>query len=116
MSIDTQTSPILRADSDPDGREFDTLDALEDMLASYDGTVLIVSHDRAFLDGVATQIVGPLGGGHQGPRHGDDLVEVDLLPGCVCVPHVPRTEVQRRYAAHADKQPKGPGRRCFGNG
>jgi ATP-binding cassette subfamily F protein uup len=43
--------------------DMDTLDALEDMLASYDGTVLIVSHDRAFLDGVATQIVGPLGNG-----------------------------------------------------
>jgi ATP-binding cassette subfamily F protein uup len=41
----------------------DTLDALEDMLAAYDGTVLIVSHDRAFLDGVATQILGPIGAG-----------------------------------------------------
>ncbi len=29
MSIDTQTSPILRADSDSENREFDTLDALE---------------------------------------------------------------------------------------
>ena len=29
MSIDTQTSPILRADSDTENREFDTLDALE---------------------------------------------------------------------------------------
>src|SRR5262249_45321095 len=29
----------------------------------YDGTVLLVSHDRAFLDGVATQIVAPLGDG-----------------------------------------------------
>jgi ATP-binding cassette subfamily F protein uup len=43
--------------------DMDTLDALEDMLASYDGTVILVSHDRAFLDGVATQIVGPLGNG-----------------------------------------------------
>jgi ATP-binding cassette subfamily F protein uup len=36
---------------------------LEEMLAGYDGTVLIVSHDRAFLDGVATQVLGPLGDG-----------------------------------------------------
>jgi ATP-binding cassette subfamily F protein uup len=41
----------------------ETLDGLEDMLAGYDGTVLIVSHDRAFLDGVTTQIVGALGRG-----------------------------------------------------
>jgi ATP-binding cassette subfamily F protein uup len=33
------------------------------MLADYDGTVILVSHDRAFLDGVATQIVGPIGDG-----------------------------------------------------
>src|SRR5262245_20742635 len=41
----------------------DTLDALEDMLDAYDGPVILVSHDRAFLDGVATQIVGPIGQG-----------------------------------------------------
>lgn len=54
---------LLVFDEPTNDLDMDTLDALEDMLASYDGTVLIVSHDRAFLDGVATQIVGPLGGG-----------------------------------------------------
>lgn len=54
---------LLVLDEPTNDLDMDTLDALEDMLASYDGTVLIVSHDRAFLDGVATQIVGPLGGG-----------------------------------------------------
>lgn len=54
---------LLVLDEPTNDLDMDTLDALEDMLASYDGTVLIVSHDRAFLDGVATQIVGPLGNG-----------------------------------------------------
>jgi ATP-binding cassette subfamily F protein uup len=54
---------ILVLDEPTNDLDMDTLDALEDMLASYDGTVLIVSHDRAFLDGVATQIVGPVGNG-----------------------------------------------------
>ena len=54
---------LLVLDEPTNDLDMDTLDALEDMLASYDGTVLIVSHDRAFLDGVATQLVGPLGGG-----------------------------------------------------
>ncbi len=54
---------LLVLDEPTNDLDMDTLDALEDMLATYDGTVLIVSHDRAFLDGVATQIVGPLGGG-----------------------------------------------------
>ncbi|MEQ1810682.1 MAG: ABC-F family ATP-binding cassette domain-containing protein, partial [Terricaulis sp.] len=46
---------LLVLDEPTNDLDMDTLDALEDMLASYDGTVLIVSHDRAFLDGVATQ-------------------------------------------------------------
>lgn len=58
-----QPANLLVLDEPTNDLDMGTLDALEDMLASYDGTVIIVSHDRAFLDGVATQIVGPLGGG-----------------------------------------------------
>jgi ATP-binding cassette subfamily F protein uup len=54
---------LLVLDEPTNDLDMDTLDALEEMLAEYDGTVILVSHDRAFLDGVATQIVGPLGGG-----------------------------------------------------
>jgi ATP-binding cassette subfamily F protein uup len=54
---------LLVLDEPTNDLDMDTLDALEDMLAAYDGTVLIVSHDRAFLDGVATQILGPIGKG-----------------------------------------------------
>ncbi|MGE0596600.1 MAG: ABC-F family ATP-binding cassette domain-containing protein [Hyphomonadaceae bacterium] len=54
---------VLVLDEPTNDLDMDTLDALEDMLAGYDGVVLLVSHDRAFLDGVATQILGPLGGG-----------------------------------------------------
>ena len=38
-------------------RRLDRADPLEDMLAEYDGTLLLVSHDRAFLDRVCNQIV-----------------------------------------------------------
>ncbi|QGZ95591.1 ABC-F family ATP-binding cassette domain-containing protein [Terricaulis silvestris] len=54
---------LLVLDEPTNDLDIDTLDALEDMLAAYDGTVILVSHDRAFLDGVATQIIGPLGDG-----------------------------------------------------
>jgi ABC transport system ATP-binding/permease protein len=54
---------LLVLDEPTNDLDMDTLDALEDMLAAYDGTVILVSHDRAFLDGVATQIIGPLGDG-----------------------------------------------------
>src|SRR5262245_4163080 len=54
---------LLVLDEPTNDLDTDTLDALEEMLAAYDGTVILVSHDRAFLDGVATQVVGPIGGG-----------------------------------------------------
>ena len=54
---------LLVLDEPTNDLDMDTLDALEDMLAAYDGTVILVSHDRAFLDGVATQVVGPVGRG-----------------------------------------------------
>ena len=50
---------LLVLDEPTNDLDMDTLDALEEMLAAYDGTVILVSHDRAFLDGVATQLVGP---------------------------------------------------------
>jgi ATP-binding cassette subfamily F protein uup len=67
---------VLVLDEPTNDLDMDTLDALEDMLASYDGTVLLVSHDRAFLDGVATQIVGALGDGRwaEAPGGYDDWV------------------------------------------
>jgi ATP-binding cassette subfamily F protein uup len=43
--------------------DMETLDVLEDMLAEYDGTVILVSHDRAFLDGVVTATLAPRGDG-----------------------------------------------------
>ena len=33
------------------------------MLAEYDGTLILVSHDRAFLDGVVTSCISPVGDG-----------------------------------------------------
>ena len=40
-----------------------TLDVLEEMLASYSGTVILISHDRDFLDRVVTSVVIPEGDG-----------------------------------------------------
>lgn len=58
-----QPANLLVLDEPTNDLDMDSLDALEEMLAGYDGTVILVSHDRAFLDGVATQIVGPIGKG-----------------------------------------------------
>lgn len=54
---------VLVLDEPTNDLDMDTLDALEAMLDDYDGAVIVVSHDRAFLDSVVTQIVGPVGRG-----------------------------------------------------
>jgi ATP-binding cassette subfamily F protein uup len=43
--------------------DVETLDLLQELLDNYDGTVLLVSHDRDFLDRVATTTIAMEGGG-----------------------------------------------------
>lgn len=50
-------SNLLVLDEPTNDLDLETLDLLEDMLANYAGTVLLVSHDRDFLDRVATSIL-----------------------------------------------------------
>ncbi|MEZ5939531.1 MAG: ABC-F family ATP-binding cassette domain-containing protein [Hyphomonadaceae bacterium] len=56
-------SNLLVLDEPTNDLDIETLDLLEDMLAEYDGTLLLVSHDRAFLDGVVTSLLTPQGQG-----------------------------------------------------
>ncbi len=56
MSL-AQESNFLILDEPTNDLDMDTLDRLQDMLAAYDGTLLIVSHDRAFLDNVVTSTI-----------------------------------------------------------
>ncbi|MDD3354150.1 ATP-binding cassette domain-containing protein [Zoogloea sp.] len=54
---------VLVLDEPTNDLDIETLDLLEDLLASYDGTVFLVSHDRAFLDNVVTQVIAAEGEG-----------------------------------------------------
>ncbi|MEZ5864338.1 MAG: ATP-binding cassette domain-containing protein [Geminicoccaceae bacterium] len=50
-------SNLLVLDEPTNDLDLETLDLLEDLLADYRGTVLLVSHDRDFLDRVATSTI-----------------------------------------------------------
>ena len=50
-------SNVLVLDEPTNDLDMETLDLLAELLADYKGTVLTVSHDRAFLDSVATSIL-----------------------------------------------------------
>ncbi|MDZ4760611.1 MAG: ATP-binding cassette domain-containing protein [Alphaproteobacteria bacterium] len=56
-------SNLLVLDEPTNDLDIETLDLLEDMLADFDGTLLLVSHDRAFVDNVVTSILTPEGDG-----------------------------------------------------
>ena len=47
-------SNLLVMDEPTNDLDVETLDLLEDLVAAYEGTLLLVSHDRAFLDNVVT--------------------------------------------------------------
>lgn len=59
-------SNLLVLDEPTNDLDIETLDLLQDVLGEYDGTVLLVSHDRDFLDRVATQTIAMEGGGRVG--------------------------------------------------
>ncbi|HLH50692.1 MAG TPA: ABC-F family ATP-binding cassette domain-containing protein, partial [Roseiarcus sp.] len=52
-----QPSNLLALDEPTNDLDMETLDLLQEMLADYAGTILLVSHDRDFLDRVATSVV-----------------------------------------------------------
>ena len=56
-------SNFLILDEPTNDLDTDTLDLMQEMLADYDGTVLLVSHDRDFLDRVVTSTVFMAGDG-----------------------------------------------------
>ncbi len=54
---------VLVLDEPTNDLDIDTLELLEELLANYDGTLFLVSHDRTFLDNVVTQTIAAEGAG-----------------------------------------------------
>jgi ATP-binding cassette subfamily F protein uup len=61
--IMARQSNLLVLDEPTNDLDIETLDLLQELLADYDGTVLLVSHDRDFLDRVASTTVAMEGDG-----------------------------------------------------
>ncbi len=61
---------LMVLDEPTNDLDIETLDLLEELLASYDGTLFLVSHDRAFLDNVVTQVIAAEGDGRWGEYAG----------------------------------------------
>ena len=77
-------SNVLVLDEPTNDLDLETLDLLQELLSDYPGTLLLVSHDRDFLDRIVTSVLAPTGdgqwteyaGGYSdmlAQRKGDDL-------------------------------------------
>jgi len=59
----TQPSNLMILDEPTNDLDIETLDLLEELLTDYAGTLLLISHDRAFLNNVVTSTLAFVGGG-----------------------------------------------------
>lgn len=103
-------SNVLVMDEPTNDLDMDTLELLEDRLSEYPGTVLLVSHDRAFLDGVATGIWRFEGGGAVAEYVGG-WSDLPLLPAPE--DESGRTRAKSPAAGQKASPPPRPRRRTF---
>jgi len=84
----TRPTNLLVLDEPTNDLDVETLDVLEDRLAEYQGTLIVVSHDRQFLDNTVTSILvfedgsnirQYVGGYSDWLRQGHSLTETDTL-------------------------------------
>ncbi|KEC54963.1 ABC-F family ATP-binding cassette domain-containing protein [Bartonella rochalimae] len=60
----SQPANFLILDEPTNDLDMETLDLLQEFIADFPGTVLLVSHDRDFLDRTVSHILAPQGDGH----------------------------------------------------
>lgn len=72
-----QSSNFLVLDEPTNDLDMDTLDLLQEVLDEYEGTILLVSHDRDFIDRVVTSVIYMPGDGSVSEHAGSysDLLE-----------------------------------------
>ncbi len=101
----TRPANLLVMDEPTNDLDLETLELLEDILLKFDGTLLLISHDRAFIDNVVTSTLVLEGEGRVGEYIGgyEDMLrqrQIDSLP-------TPSTAVAEKPVKPAQKTKKG---------
>ncbi len=111
----TRPANLLVLDEPTNDLDIETLELLEEILLSFDGTVLLVSHDRQFMDNVVTSLLVVEGNGvvsdHAGSysdwlARGGQLVDSTLAPAGAAAPASSDTPSPAAPAAPAPKAKK----------
>ena len=100
-------SNLLVLDEPTNDLDLETLDLLQERLAEYPGTVLLVSHDRDFLDRVVTSVIAAEGDGRwieYAGGYSDMLAQRGPAPAAATV----RLRRRPRPAAEARPQQRRP--------
>ena len=106
-----QPANMLVLDEPTNDLDMDTLDKLEELLETYDGTLILVSHDRDFVDRLATSTIAMNGRGDivETPGGWTDFIRQNpgfLKPGTHQRPQ--DAEAERRSAAPAPASVSAP--------
>ncbi|MBF0850408.1 MULTISPECIES: ABC-F family ATP-binding cassette domain-containing protein [unclassified Gluconobacter] len=102
-------SSLMVLDEPTNDLDLETLDLLQDMLADYAGTVLLVSHDRDFLDRVASSVLVSDGGGdwiEYAGGYSDMLIQRGDVPAGRETASSEAEEIAPKSALKTDRKPK----------
>ena len=99
-------SNVLVLDEPTNDLDTETLELLEDRLLEYNGTILMVSHDREFLNNVVTSTIVFEGKGHLEEYVGgyDDWLRQRKEPALPSKPVTPKEQGQKKARPPREKQ------------
>jgi ATP-binding cassette subfamily F protein uup len=101
-------SNLLVLDEPTNDLDIETLDLLQDVLGDYDGTVLLVSHDRDFIDRVASTTVWLTGDGRATVYAGGwtDALAQGAVIGGAAAPVAGSVKAEAAAVAKAEPEPE----------
>jgi ATP-binding cassette subfamily F protein uup len=97
---------VLALDEPTNDLDLDTLDLLEELLADFPGTLLLVSHDRALLDRVVTSVLAVPGDGSVQETVGGYTDWLRQRPATIATPLKKAVREKPTSAAPRDDRPR----------